>query len=460
MAIMQPDYNQNQDPSVAPTLGTYGGVVTGQPSGQGRSSVSGRGSGFTNLQSYIRANESNPNAQLIQKRTGQATTGQAEAQKGFETQRQTAQTGLEGIQSQAGLVQSALTNPIEFVKSQPNIERITALRTGQERIASPTELLANVQQSQAGLQSQRGQLAGGLQRDITGTGLQEYLRSQRINPELATAGESRLDRFLAEQTPSGQQAIQAGLTEAQRIQSLQTPDITDITNLANALQENPYITNEMIQQEITRKTSPEITYLTNLEPAKFVSPTTLDEINKYITMTREKYLESIDPNRIAYIKALSQISGQPFEQLGQALPESYQNILKGKETEIKAEQARVKAEADRVKAEEAKRLYDENYSLYLKTGNEQYLALLTPEDKAKARQEYLDYENKYKQSLINTPKKPSPIGYSNDITPEGVTVTSIPMNEQPSPTLAEPTLINRPTPNKPRETNLWDIFKI
>ena len=436
---MQPDYNQNQDPSVAPTLGTYGGVVTGQPSGQGRSSVSGRGSGFTNLQSYIRANESNPNAQLIQKRTGQATTGQAEAQK------ETAQTGLEEIQSQAGLVQSALADPTTFVKTPENVKRITALRTGQERIASPTELLANVQQSQAGLQSQRGQLEGGLQRDITGTGLQEYLRSQRINPELATAGESRLDRFLAEQTPSGQQAIQAGLTEAQRIQGLQTPDITDITNLANALQENPYITNEMIQQEITRKTSPEITYLTNLEPTKFVSPTTLDEINKYKTMTREKYLESIDPNRIAYIKALSQISGQPFEQLGQALPESYQNILTGKETEIKAEQARVKAEADRVKAEEAKRLYDENYSLYLKTGDEQYLALLTPEDKAKARQQYLNEQ----RILLDFPKKPSPIGYSNDITPEGVTVTSIPMNEQPTSPRPQTT-----------ETNLWDIFKI
>ena len=290
MAIMQPDYNQNQDPSVAPTLGTYGGLVTGQRTGQGKGTISGRGSGYTNLQSYIRANESNPNAQLIQQRTGQATTGQAEAQKGFETQRQMAQTGLEGIQSQAGLVQSALENPTEFVKSQPNIERITALRTGQERIGNPTELLANVQQSQAGLQSQRGQLAGSLQRDITGTGLQEYLRSQRSNPALATAGENRLDRFLAEQTPSGQSAIQAGQTEAQRIQGLETPDITDITTLTEQLKQNPLTTQAGISNRLLEAARPEQANLENINKQYVASQIGVNpEDAKYISDQVQNY---------------------------------------------------------------------------------------------------------------------------------------------------------------------------
>jgi hypothetical protein len=247
--------NENENVSQAPTLGGFGGVVTGQAGGQrGRGAVSGRGSGFTNLQSYIRANESNPNAQLIQQRTGQATEAQRQAQTGFETQAGQARGRLQGIQEQAGVVRSALDDPTKFVQTPENIKRITALRTGQEAIASPTAIQQNVLQDAEGLQSQRGQLASALQRDVTGTGLQEYLRSQRVNPALATAGENRLDRFLAEQTASGQQAIGGAMTEAERIAMLNQPEqVGQIGQLVSQVQENPLTTKEGILNAISAK---------------------------------------------------------------------------------------------------------------------------------------------------------------------------------------------------------------
>lgn len=248
LSVRQEDQNQNI--AQAPTLGQYGSVLTGQPTGQSRGTVSGRGSGFTNLQSYIQANQDNPNARLIQQRTGQATQAQQQAQTGFGTQAQTAKTGLENIQQQAGIVRSALENPTEFVKTPSNIDRITALRTGQEVIANPRDIQQNILNLSSGLQSQRQSLGQGLQTDITGTGLQEYLRNQRSNPALSTLGENRLDRFLAEQTASGQQSIQAGQTEAQRIQELTQPsDVGDISTLAQNLQSNPLASRAGILQK-------------------------------------------------------------------------------------------------------------------------------------------------------------------------------------------------------------------
>jgi len=253
LSVRQPDENQNV--SQAPTLGGFGGVVTGQTGGQrGRGAVSGRGSGFTNLQSYIKANESNPNAQLIQQRTGQAGARQTEALKGFESQAGQARGQLENIQSQAGIVSSALQDPTKFVATPQNVQRITALRTGQEAIANPTEIQQNVLQGAQGLQSQRGMIGQELQRDVTGAGLQEYLRSQRVNPALATAGENRLDRFLAEQTASGREAIGGAMTEAQRIAALNQPEqVGQIGELVSQVQANPLATREGILNAISAK---------------------------------------------------------------------------------------------------------------------------------------------------------------------------------------------------------------
>lgn len=264
LSVRQPEENENI--SQAPTLGGFGGVVTGQTGGQrGRGTVSGRGSGFTNLQSYIRANESNPNAQLIQQRTGQATQAQRQAQTGFETQAGQARGQLEGIQSQAGLVSSALQDPTKFVSIPENVQRITALRTGQEAIANPTAIQQNVLQGAEGLQSQRGMIGQALQRDVTGTGLQEYLRSQRVNPALATAGENRLDRFLAEQTTSGQQALSGAMTEAERIAALNQPEqVGQIGEIVTQLQANPLATREGILNALTARQKEEEERINNI----------------------------------------------------------------------------------------------------------------------------------------------------------------------------------------------------
>lgn len=264
LSVRQPEENENI--SQAPTLGGFGGVVTGQTGGQrGRGTVSGRGSGFTNLQSYIRANESNPNAQLIQQRAGQATQAQRQAQTGFETQAGQARGQLEGIQSQAGLVSSALQDPTKFVSIPENVQRITALRTGQEAIANPTAIQQNVLQGAEGLQSQRGMIGQALQRDVTGTGLQEYLRSQRVNPALATAGENRLDRFLAEQTTSGQQAIGGAMTEAERIAALSQPEqVGQIGELVSQIQANPLSTQAGIQNALIGASRPEQEFIQGL----------------------------------------------------------------------------------------------------------------------------------------------------------------------------------------------------
>ena len=49
--------------SVAPTMGSTSGQLVGQNQGS-KQNVTGQGSGFTNMQSYIKANEgaNNPNA--------------------------------------------------------------------------------------------------------------------------------------------------------------------------------------------------------------------------------------------------------------------------------------------------------------------------------------------------------------------------------------------------------------
>lgn len=291
ISVFQPNQNENQNVSQAPTLGGFGGVVTSQAGGQrGRGAVSGRGSGFTNLQSYIRANESSPNAQIIQQRTGQATEAQKQAQTGFETQAGQARGQLQGIQQQSGLVSSALQDPTKFVQTPENVQRITALRTGQEKILNPTEIQQNVLQGAEGLQSQRGQLASALQRDITGTGLQEYLRSQRVNPALATAGENRLDRFLAEQTPSGQSAIQAGQAETERIQRLENPNITDITTLSEELSKNPLTTQSGIASRLLEEARPETNIIEGINKQYVANQIGVNPSDaQYIVDTVKKY---------------------------------------------------------------------------------------------------------------------------------------------------------------------------
>ena len=175
MAIIKPE-EIDQNVAQAPTLGRQvGSISQGGGTGQ-RRNVSQRGSGFTNLQQYVTANENNANPEIVRQRTAQAGTGLQQAQTGFENVARQAQTGLQGIQGVNTFVQGVLADPTKAAADKANLQRFQALRTGQETIANPTDVLQPFTQARTGFESQREQLAGGLRTDTTGTGLQNYIR--------------------------------------------------------------------------------------------------------------------------------------------------------------------------------------------------------------------------------------------------------------------------------------------
>jgi len=255
---------QPANPSLAPTLGGgQGGSITGIAQRQ-QTGQSGRGSGFTPLQQYIKANEDNPNAQIIRQRTEEARQAQAGAQTGFQNVLGQTQAGVQRVGQQGQAVQSALqraqTAPSQL--SSADIQRVRALATGQEAIANPTNLLQNLQGARSGLLSTQQNIGQGLGVDI-GTGLQDYLRSRRVNPEQATAGENRLDRFLAQSTISGQEALRAGEEARQNILGTQAPDITGLETQIAGLPAN-VLTKEAIQNTLTQAFNPEQQFLSGM----------------------------------------------------------------------------------------------------------------------------------------------------------------------------------------------------
>ncbi len=208
MAIIKPE-EIDQNVAQAPTLGRQvGSISQGGGMQPQRRNVSQRGSGFTNLQQYVTANENNANPEIVRQRTAQAGTGLQQAQTGFENVATQARAGLQGIQGVNTFVGNVLRDPTAAASNQANLQRFQALRTGTERIANPTDVYQPFAQAQAGFGSQREQLASGLRADTTGSGLQDYIRSQRANPSLATQGENVLDRFLTESTTAGKTALQ------------------------------------------------------------------------------------------------------------------------------------------------------------------------------------------------------------------------------------------------------------
>lgn len=255
---------ENENQSAAPTLGMSSGIIgQGVIPGQ-RREVSSRqkGSGrYTNLQSYIRANEPesggiNPNARLIQQRAEQAGTQLGQRQTEFTKGLEPIKTGLEGIQEKASVAQSAFQDPTKFVQSPENLKRFTALRTGQEKIPEVTETYGQIEPLRQGLTSQQKQIAEGLRTDV-GKNLQEYIRSQRTNPALATLGETQLDRFLTEQTPSGLSAIESAVSRAGQIESEQTPEqkrLAQLGTLKEQLASNPLVTQAGILNRLGTET--------------------------------------------------------------------------------------------------------------------------------------------------------------------------------------------------------------
>jgi hypothetical protein len=266
ITVKKPEDNQNQ--SSAPTMGNMSGQLVGQNQGQ-RSNVSGQGSGFTNMQSYIRANEpdsgqGNVNANLIRKNTEQIGSRQQEAQKGFEQFQNQSVNTLGQTRATQDFTKQALGDATKFVQDQNNVSRFRNLATGQERIVDPNEILNQTNQQMAGLQSQRQQLGNTLNLNV-GQGLQDYLRSQRTRPEQATAGESRLDRFLAQSTPSGVSAIEQAQAEASRIKALENPDITNINELSNLINQNrELLSGEGITNELYKIKNPELDFVGGL----------------------------------------------------------------------------------------------------------------------------------------------------------------------------------------------------
>jgi hypothetical protein len=290
MLSIRQDQEENQNVAQAPTLGRQvGSISQGGGTGQ-RRNVSQRGSGFTNLQQYVTANENNANPELVRQRTAQAGTGLQQAQTGFENVAQQARTGLQGIQGVNTFVQGVLANPTAAASNQANLQRFQNLRTGQEAIANPTDVLQPFTQARTGFESQRGNIASGLTRDVTGSGLQDYIRSQRANPSLATQGENVLDRFLTESTTAGKTALQQAQERAGQIQATQIPGISgEVEALRQQVEPLQFRTQQGIQSGINPLVKEQENFITglnknyvaqqlglNVDDAKYIS----DQVNK------------------------------------------------------------------------------------------------------------------------------------------------------------------------------------
>ena len=370
------DQNLSQAPILGQSTGTFG---QGMTSGQRTVSPQTKGSGrFTNLQSYLQANEPtsgelNPNARLIQQRVQQAQTGAQTGLGQFQAAQTQAQKGLEGIRERSQFVESAFRSPEEFIKQTPQLERFTALRTGKEIIPTTESYISPLQAAQQQLQSTRQNIATGLETDITGGGLQEYLRQQRIKPELATRGESQLDRFIAEQTPGGIEQTELGRKQVESLRALQPANIEAQEELARQVEQLQFTTPQAIKSELERNISPEKLYLQDLGAQAFVSPESLSEIQRLQGLTREQYLKEKEPTRLSRIQALGSLAGQPIEGLGEKLPQDILNKLSTKETGIKY-QSNLNTIKEEIKNIQPYSLYDPKY--------EDSYYTLNPEDRA------------------------------------------------------------------------------
>jgi len=280
---------EEQNPAQAPTLGMGAGTFGQQA--QQRSNIAQGGSGrFTNLQQYIKANEANPNAQLLQREGQRRQEELGTRQQEFTRQAEPIKQQLEGIRSGQQFVQSALQDPTKVVQDPKNIERFAQYRTqGIGDVETPFQQL---QTARGQLGAQQEQIASGLetiQRDPNA--LQNFIQSQRMNPSLATRGENVLDRFLTQSTESGQRAI-AGLgTTAEAIRGTQAPSIIgDVESLRSQIQGQPLTAGE-VQNVISGTVKPEeefIRGINNLYVASKVG------IGNQISPIKSK----ITPNRI------------------------------------------------------------------------------------------------------------------------------------------------------------------
>jgi hypothetical protein len=256
--------DQNQNPSQAPTLGEQSGTF-GANAQQRRNINQQGGSGrFTNLQQYVQANEANnPNARLLQReaQTRQGELGTKQAQYSSQAN-PLVRTGLETIKSGQQFVQSALQDPTQYVTPE-RLQQFSGYRQG--GTGNIESIYNQLNPLKSGLTSEQERIASGLESiKSSPTTIQNFIQSQRVNPELATRGENVLDKFLTQSTQSGQEAI-AGLgTTAGAIRQAQAPSIpSEIEALRTQVQAGP-LTNVDINNLITAQTTPEEEYVRNL----------------------------------------------------------------------------------------------------------------------------------------------------------------------------------------------------
>jgi hypothetical protein len=296
---------EEQNPSQAPTLGMGAGTFGQQA--QQRTNIAQGGSGrFTNLQQYIKANESNPNAQLLQREGTRRQEELGAKQKEFTKQAEPIKQQFEGIRSGQQFVQSALQDPTKIVQDPSQLQRFTQYRTqGIGDVEAPFQQL---QSARGTLGTQQEQLASGLetiQRDPNA--LQNFIQSQRVNPALATRGENVLDRFLTQSTESGQKAI-AGLgTTAGVIRGTQAPSIIqDVESLRTQAQGGPLGSSDVMNL-VSGAVRPEEDYLRNINKEEVYRlsgisreqiPTVENLINQYNT-SKQGYEQNVgNINRI------------------------------------------------------------------------------------------------------------------------------------------------------------------
>ena len=255
---------EDQNPAQAPTLGMGAGTFGQQA--QQRSNIAQGGSGrFTNLQQYIKANEANPNAQLLQREGTRRQEELGTRQGEFTRQAEPIKQQFEGIRSGQQFVQSALQDPTRVVQDPSQLQRFTQYRTqGIGDVEAPFQQL---QTARGTLGTQQEQLASGLetiQKDPNA--LQNFIQSQRVNPALATRGENVLDRFLTQSTESGQKAI-AGLgTTAGAIRGTQAPSIIqDVESLRTQAQGGPLASSDVINL-LSGAVKPEEEFIRGINP--------------------------------------------------------------------------------------------------------------------------------------------------------------------------------------------------
>ena len=290
---------EEQNISQAPTLGMGAGTFGQQA--QQRSNIAQGGSGrFTNLQQYIKANEANPNAQLLQREGQRRQEELGTRQQEFTRQAEPIKQQFEGIRSGQQFVQGALQDPTRVVQDPSQLQRFTQYRTqGIGDVETPFQQLQGMRGT---LGAQQEQLASGLetiQRDPNA--LQNFIQSQRVNPALATRGENVLDRFLTQSTESGQKAI-AGLGEsANVIRGTQAPSIiADVESLRTQALQNP-LTTQQIQSTIQQTLTPEEEYIKSIDRQYLAdqlnlgkSPAEIERELRQFDLTEKRKNELID----------------------------------------------------------------------------------------------------------------------------------------------------------------------